>query len=153
MLSKKKTSGEQPISCNSCFQIAAGFQILYLLCTTRHDEETSRYFKSVTLFTTRHGVIIIDYNRLQFLSNRNRLNWPKMKCNRDRLHCQFNRNRRLLSRLNLEIFTLHHCAMNRGCGSWVSSFIIIYYGYVAWEAIYPCAIKIQIVQGRYCICS
>jgi len=32
-----------------------------------------------------------------------------MKCNRNRLHCHFNRNRRLLSRLNLEIFTLHHC--------------------------------------------
>jgi len=26
-----------------------------------------------------------------------------MTCNRNRLHCQFNRNRRLLSRLNLEI--------------------------------------------------
>jgi len=39
-----------------------------------------------------------------------------MKCNRNRLHCQFNRNRRLRSRLNLEIFTLHHCVLNRGCG-------------------------------------
>jgi len=58
----------------------------------------------------RHGVIVIDYS---FLSNRNRLNWPKMKCDRNRLHCQFNRNRRLLSRLNLEIFTLHHCAKPR----------------------------------------
>jgi len=37
--------------------------------------------------------------------------------NRNRLHCQFNRNRRLLSRLNLEMFTLYHYAMNRGCGS------------------------------------
>jgi len=51
-----------------------------------------------------------------------------MKCNRNRLHCQFNRNRRLLSPLNLEIFTLHHYAMNRGCGGWASSFIIICYG-------------------------
>jgi len=34
-----------------------------------------------------------------------------MKCNRNRngLHYQFNRNPRLRSRLNLEIFTLHHC--------------------------------------------
>jgi len=30
-----------------------------------------------------------------------------MKCNRNRLHCQLNRNRRLRSRLNLNIFTLH----------------------------------------------
>jgi len=37
-----------------------------------------------------------------------------MKCNRNRnrLHCQFNRNRRLRSRLGLDIFTLHHCALN-----------------------------------------
>jgi len=51
-----------------------------------------------------------------------------MKCNRDRLHCQFNRNQRLLSRLNLEIFTLRHCAMNRGCSGWVpplSSFVMV----------------------------
>jgi len=60
-----------------------------------------------------------------------------MKCNRDRLHCQFNRNRRLLSRLNLEIFTLYHCAPNWGCGSWVSSFIIVCYDYVSGEAICP----------------
>jgi len=52
-----------------------------------------------------------------------------MKCNR--LHCQFNR--RLLSRLNLEIFTLHHCAINPGCGGWVSSFIISCYGYASGE--------------------
>ena len=44
---------------------------------------------------TRHGVIIIDYSFLSY-RNRNRLNRPKMKCNRNRLHCQFNRNRRLL---------------------------------------------------------
>jgi len=31
----------------------------------------------------------------------------------------------------LEIFTLHHCAMNRRCGGWVSSFIIICYGYIS----------------------
>jgi len=41
-----------------------------------------------------------------------------MKCNRNRirLHCKFNCNRRLLLRLNLEIFTLHHWAMNRSFG-------------------------------------
>jgi len=60
-----------------------------------------------------------------------------MKYNRNRLHCQFIHNRRLLSRLNLEIFTLHHCVMNRGYGGWVSSFIIICYGYASGEAIYP----------------
>jgi len=51
-----------------------------------------------------------------------------MKCNRKRLHCQFNRNRRLSSRLNLDIFTLHRCALNRGCGGWVSfllSFVMV----------------------------
>jgi len=53
-----------------------------------------------------------------------------MKCNRNRLHCQFNRNRQLRSRLNLEIFTLHHRALNRGRGGWVSSFIIVSYVYV-----------------------
>jgi len=38
-----------------------------------------------------------------------------------------NRNRRLRSRLNLEIFTQHHCALNRGCSGWfppVSSFVM-----------------------------
>ena len=60
-----------------------------------------------------------------------------MKLNRNRLHCQFNRNRRLRSRLNLDIFTLHHCALNRGCGGWVSSFIIVCYGCVSGEAISP----------------
>ena len=49
---------------------------------------------------TRNGVIVIDYS---FLSDRNRLSWPKMKCNRSRLNRQFNRNRRLLSRSNLVI--------------------------------------------------
>jgi len=61
-----------------------------------------------------------------------------MTCNRNQLHCQlFNHNRRQLSRLNLEIFTLRHCAMNRGCGGWFSSFIIVWHGCVSWEAIYP----------------
>jgi len=32
----------------------------------------------------------------------------------NRLHSQFNRNRRLLMQLNLEIFTLHQRAVNRG---------------------------------------
>jgi len=54
-----------------------------------------------------------------------------MKCN----HCQFDRNLRLHSRLNLDVFTLHHCALNGSCGGWVSSFIIVYYGYVSGEAI------------------
>jgi len=60
-----------------------------------------------------------------------------MKCNHNRLHCQFHRNRRLLSRLNLDIFNLHHCAMNPGCGGWVSYFIIVCYGYVSGKAISP----------------
>jgi len=60
-----------------------------------------------------------------------------MKCNLHRLHCQFNRNRRLRSRLNLDIFTLHHCTLNRSCVGWVSSFIIVSYGYISGEAISP----------------
>jgi len=59
-----------------------------------------------------------------YLSNRNRLNWPKMTRNRNWLHSKFNSNRRWLSRFNWKIFTLHHCTMNRGC-IWVSSFIIV----------------------------
>jgi len=59
-----------------------------------------------------------------------------MKCNRNRLHCQFNRNRRLLSGLNLEIFTLHHCVMNRCSCGWVSSFIIVCYDCVSGQAVY-----------------
>jgi len=39
---------------------------------------------------------------------------------RNRLHYQFNRNRRLISRLNLEFFALRQCAMNRGLGGWIS---------------------------------
>jgi len=68
-----------------------------------------------------------------------------MKCNRIRLHCQFNRNRRLLSRLNLEIFIL------RG---WVSSFIIVCYGYVSGEAIYPSMwFKSRQPWGKHSVCS
>jgi len=52
-----------------------------------------------------------------------------MKCDRNRLHCQFNHSRRLLSRLNLEIFILHHCTLSRGGGGWVSCFIIVGYGH------------------------
>jgi len=37
----------------------------------------------------------------------------------------------------LEIFTQHHCALNRGCGGWVSSFIIGFCGYASGEAIFP----------------
>jgi len=62
-----------------------------------------------------------------------------MRCNRncDRLRCQFIRNRRLRSRLNMVIFTLHHCVLNRCCGGWVSSFIIVWCGYVSGKAICP----------------
>jgi len=34
-----------------------------------------------------------------------------MTCNRNRLHHQFNRNRRLISRLNLEFLALRQCAV------------------------------------------
>jgi len=57
--------------------------------------------------------------------------------NRNRNRLQFNRNRRLRSRLNLDIFTLHHRTLNRSCGGWVSSFIIVSYGYVSGETISP----------------
>ena len=100
--------------------------------TIAKDENISKTAVTFSVFDSRHGVIVIDYI---FLSNRNRLNWPKMKCNR--LHCQFNRNRRLISRLNLEIFPQHHSALNHGCGGWVSSFIIVCHGYVSGEAIFP----------------
>jgi len=43
-----------------------------------------------------------------------------MTCNRDRLHYQFNRNRRLILRLNLAFLALRQCAMNRGFGGWIS---------------------------------
>jgi len=58
-----------------------------------------------------------------------------MECKRNRSHCQFNRNRRLRSRTNLEIFIQHRCALNHRCGGWVSSFITVCYGYVSREAI------------------
>ena len=51
-----------------------------------------------------------------------------MKCNRNRSPCQFNRNRWLRSRLNLEIFTLNHCALKGGYGGWfppLSSFVMV----------------------------
>jgi len=47
-----------------------------------------------------------------------------MTYNHSRLHCQFNHNQQLLSRSNLENFTLHHWAMNHGFGGWFSSIII-----------------------------
>jgi len=50
-----------------------------------------------------------------------------MKCNRNRLHCQFNRNRRLRSRLKLEIFTyitVHWTAVVVDCFPPLSSFFI-----------------------------
>jgi len=79
-----------------------------------------------------------------------------MKCNRNRnrLHCQLNRNRRLLWRLNLDIFTLHHCALNRGCGGWVSSFIIVFYGYVSEEPIFPSVcVNPDSSNGKHSVCS
>jgi len=76
-----------------------------------------------------------------------------MLCNRNRLHCQFNRNRRLLSRLNFEIFTLHHCAMNRGYGGWVSSFIIVCYGYVSGQVISPPVHMKHSVCSWFFLCS
>jgi len=88
-----------------------------------------------------------------------------MKCNRLRLHYdlnyesntitlqidydfQFNRNRRLVWRINLEIFTLHHCALNCGCCGWVSSFIIVCYWYVSAKTISRlCALNPEIPAG------
>jgi len=46
-----------------------------------------------------------------------------------------NRNQRLLWRVNLDLFTLHHCAINCGFGSWISSLVIGSCGYVSAEAI------------------
>jgi len=65
--------------------------------TVLNSNKNIIYMTAEAAATSRHGAIVIDYS---FLSNRNRLNWPKMKCNR--LHCQFNHNRRLRSRLNLK---------------------------------------------------
>jgi len=46
----------------------------------------------------------------------------------------------------LEIFTLHHCAINPGCGGWASSFIIVCYGYVSGE-------QAECSRGKHSICS
>jgi len=73
-----------------------------------------------------------------------------MKYNRNRLYCQFNGNRRL----HMEIFTLHRCAMNRGCGGWASSFIIVRYGYVSGKAIYPSVyLKSRQSRGKHSVSS
>jgi len=54
----------------------------------------------------------------------------------------------------LEIFTLRHCAMNRGCGSWVSSFIIVWYGYVSRQAIYRSVwFKSRWSMVKHSVCS
>jgi len=77
-----------------------------------------------------------------------------MKCDRNRLHRQFIRNRQLLSHLNLEIFTLHHRTINRGFGGWVSSFIIVCYGYVSGEDICPSmCVKYRQSSGKHSVCS
>ena len=134
----------QHVKRNSCTQFLqkrksnfSGWPVTFNCCWSRNYPAVFYVSHWKVLLDIRHGVIVIDYNRLQFLSNRNRLNWPKMTCsgNRNRLHCKFNRNRRFISRLNLEIFILHHCAMNRSFGGWVPPFIIICYGYASGEAI------------------
>jgi len=77
-----------------------------------------------------------------------------MKCDCNQLHCQFNRNRQLISRLNLEIFTQHHSALNHGCSGWVSSFIIICHGCVSGEAICPSAwVKSRWSNDKHIVCS
>jgi len=54
----------------------------------------------------------------------------------------------------LKIFTLHHCAMNRGCAGWVSSFIIVCHGYVSGEAISPSVcVKSRWSSGQHSVCS
>jgi len=67
-------------------------------CLKLDNGWTSGIFRSC--IKTRHGVII----------------------SRNRLHCQFNRNRPLLSRLNFEIFNLHHCAPNHAFW-WLNFFL------------------------------
>jgi len=60
--------------------------------------------------------------------NRNRLNWPKIQCNRNRLHCQFHRNRRLLSRLiwkSSTYITAHPTAVLVAEVLPLSSFVIV----------------------------
>jgi len=42
---------------------------------------------------------------------------------------------------NLEIFTLHRCALNRGCGGWVSSFIIVCYCFREGHLLSLCALN------------
>jgi len=75
-----------------------------------------------------------------------------MKCNH-RLNCQFNSNSQLLLQLNLEIFTLHHCAMNRSCGGWVSSFIIVCYGCCRGDYLPPMWFKSRQSRGKHSISS
>jgi len=54
----------------------------------------------------------------------------------------------------LEIFTLHDCAMNRGCGGWVSSFIIVCHGYVSHGTICPSvSVKSRWSSGKHSVCS
>ena len=89
----------------------------------------------------------IDY---RFLSNLNRLNRPKMKCKRSRLNRRFNRDWRLLSRMNLEIFTLQYL---RWIAVVVVGFplIIVCYSYVLGFRggyLLVCVVKIHIVQGQ-----
>jgi len=71
-------------------------------------------------------------NRL-VLSNRNRLNWLKMTCNLNRLPIIVIDDNPCIKLGNLHPTSL--CDMNRGFGGWVSSFIIVWYGYVWREAI------------------
>jgi len=60
----------------------------------------------------------------------------------------------LFSQLNLDFFTLHHCVMNCGCGSWVSSFIIVCYGNVSRKAIYPSVwFKSRWSMNKHSVCS
>jgi len=50
--------------------------------------------------------------------------------NRNRLHYEFIRNRRLISQLDMEFFALRQRAMNHGFGGWVSSFSLVRSQYV-----------------------
>jgi len=53
----------------------------------------------------------------------------------------------------LEIFTLHHCAMNGGFGGYISSFITVCYGYVWGEAISSSVYVFRLSSGKYSVCS
>jgi len=54
----------------------------------------------------------------------------------------------------LEIFTLHHCVMNRDRSGWVFSFIIVCYGYVSGETIYPSMwFKSRQSRGKHSVSS